>query len=620
MLHLLKEYAHRNGLVSEPGFASKEIRWAIVCDDMGRYLDIVELGDVDARRNRGRTFARCPQLSFTDMKAGGITKSHFLWETVEVVTFFGKAGDDPQKAAKRREKHLYFVNLLRSAAVAVPAFSGLADQLEDDQIRQGLHNRISKLRIRPTEKITFKVGDSFPVESDLWHDWWRERRQSIDPGNLKEVSQEGKKREHMRSFLSGQLLEPLKVHPKVKRLSNVGGLTTGDVVIGFKQESFRSYGLKQSFNAAVSEPEAYEYAEALNHLISNHGRRLSGAKVVHWFKNRANEEDDPLSWLAEGFDTEEMNAQEKARELLDSIRTGTRPDLHQNYYYALTMSGASGRVMVRDWMEGQFEELVASISNWFDDLAMTNISGRKMATNPSIERVITALLPLKKEREDYKNWLKPAGAFRGTLWKSAIRGTQISPAIIGRLAALNKGFLPSDELRTALHGTDTNNRGIVLSLLYARMALIKAYHVRTDQQNGKESHMKPFLNEEHPSAAYHCGRLMAVLAGLQRAALGDVGAGVVQRYYAAASTTPALVLGTVTRLSQHHLNRIDSTRLTHWYESKLANIWGRIENRVPNTLTLEEQSLFALGYYQQMADMRTKKHSNDNNQKETDDE
>ncbi len=35
---------------------------------------------------------------------------------------------------------------------------------------------------------------------------------------------------------------------------------------------------------------------------------------------------------------------------------------------------------------------------------------------------------------------------------------------------------------------------------------------------------------------------MAVLAELQKAALKDVGAGVVQRYYAAASTTPALVL------------------------------------------------------------------------------
>ena len=123
--------------------------------------------------------------------------------------------------------------------------------------------------------------------------------------------------------------------------------------------------------------------------------------------------------------------------------------------------------------------------------------------------------------------------------------------------------------------------------------------------------LKLYLNEEHPSPAYQCGRLLAVLAGLQRAALGDVGAGVVQRYYAAASSTPALVLGRLTRTSQFHLNKLEGG-LAYWYESQLASIWGRIKDSVPPTLTLEEQSLFALGYYQQMADMRTKKSDNSN--------
>jgi CRISPR-associated protein Csd1 len=99
---------------------------------------------------------------------------------------------------------------------------------------------------------------------------------------------------------------------------------------------------------------------------------------------------------------------------------------------------------------------------------------------------------------------------------------------------------------------------------------------------------------------------MAVYAALQRSALGDVGAGVVQRFYAAASTTPALVLGRLARLSQFHLNKLDGG-LTYWYESLLASIWERIEHLIPATLDLEEQGLFALGYYQQMAEMRRPK-------------
>ena len=121
--------------------------------------------------------------------------------------------------------------------------------------------------------------------------------------------------------------------------------------------------------------------------------------------------------------------------------------------------------------------------------------------------------------------------------------------------------------------------------------------------------LKPMLNENHPSPAYHCGRLMAVFGQLQQAALGDVGAGVVERYYAASSATPALVLGRLARTSQYHLNKLagDKRGLAKWYEGLMANIATKIGDRVPQTLTLEEQSLFALGYYQQMAQMKTGK-------------
>ena len=118
--------------------------------------------------------------------------------------------------------------------------------------------------------------------------------------------------------------------------------------------------------------------------------------------------------------------------------------------------------------------------------------------------------------------------------------------------------------------------------------------------------MQPFLNEDHPEPAYQCGRLMAMLASVQYRALGNVGASVIQRYYASASTTPALVLGRLTRTSQFHLDKLDRG-LALWFEKRIADVWGRIKDVVPQTLTLEEQSLFALGYYQQIAHDRAPK-------------
>lgn len=109
------------------------------------------------------------------------------------------------------------------------------------------------------------------------------------------------------------------------------------------------------------------------------------------------------------------------------------------------------------------------------------------------------------------------------------------------------------------------------------------------------------LNPDHPHPAYHCGRLFAVLAYIQFKALGDVGAGIVQRYYAAASATPALVLGRLIRTAQFHLSKIEEPKVRGGLDKRLGEIWLHLTDRVPTTLTLEEQTLFALGYYHQKA-------------------
>jgi CRISPR-associated protein Csd1 len=143
----------------------------------------------------------------------------------------------------------------------------------------------------------------------------------------------------------------------------------------------------------------------------------------------------------------------------------------------------------------------------------------------------------------------------------------------------------------------------------ARMAVLKAFVVRKFRAKGDNAmadQIKPLLEVDAGAPAYHCGRLMAVLAALQRRALGDVGAGVVQRYYAAASTTPSLVFGRLIRTSQFHLGKLEPG-LAAWYEGRIAEVAEKIGAAMPPALDLDCQSLFALGYYHQLADLRRKK-------------
>jgi CRISPR-associated protein Csd1 len=145
------------------------------------------------------------------------------------------------------------------------------------------------------------------------------------------------------------------------------------------------------------------------------------------------------------------------------------------------------------------------------------------------------------------------------------------------------------------------------------MGLIRAYFARKHRLEKGVTEMtetvQPELTGDLVSPAYQCGRLMAVLAGVQHAALGEVGADVIQRYYAAASTTPALVFGRLVRGAQFHLGKLNPG-LAWWYEDRIAEICGRIGTSMPATLTLEEQGLFALGYYQQLAAQRSPKENN----------
>ena len=118
--------------------------------------------------------------------------------------------------------------------------------------------------------------------------------------------------------------------------------------------------------------------------------------------------------------------------------------------------------------------------------------------------------------------------------------------------------------------------------------------------------MKSALDPEHPSAAYHCGRLLAVYDSLQRVALGDVGAGVVQRFYGGALTNPSGVFGQLSRMAQTHLSKLDGG-LAHIYTERIAEIHNgitKIDNvsaNYPSALDLEGQALFALGFWHQTA-------------------
>ena len=567
MLNELVEYTKKHLADAEPGFTTRTVRWSVEIAADGRFLNLVPLGD----GKRGEQLTRCPDMH--RMNAGG--KAHFLIESAQSAALLFKKGEDEKRMQSTAQRHAYFVAMLADAATTVMDLMPLVGFLRDDTRMDALRAALEGHKAKPTDWLTWRIAGQELRQLTEVQQWWQAWRTADQaPSASRGSEQDELSADTMVCFLTGVAGRPLATHPKITGLSGVGGLSMGDVLVGFDKSAFTSYGLDKSANAAMTEEAAQQYSAALNDLIANHSYRLANTLVAYWYRDRILPDDDLMALLMGIEDEEQAEAQASsaARKLLDALRSGKRGDLGNNRFFALTLSGAAGRVMIRDWITGNFDDLAAAVTAWFDDLAIVAPTGNSLAHDPKLLGVCAALV---RELKD----LPPPIAT--TLWRLALKQLPIPQALmVQALARFRVGLIKDEPVRSA------------------RMGLIKAYFVRKG-----DTYMTAYLNPDHPEPAYHCGRLLAVLANLQRAALGDVGAGVVQRYYAAASQTPGLILGRLIANARNHLGKLESG-LAWWYEERVSDVMSRLGDGAPRILDLEGQGLFALGYYQQLAALR----------------
>jgi CRISPR-associated protein Csd1 len=612
MLHRVAEYVDKNAVAYRPGYKCKFARFAIHCDSEGKLLGVDSLVTENAKK--GRTFTSAPDFTFSEIKGGKERKSHFLIDSADTVALLGESKDQ-----RVQQKHEYFWQMIQAAGEAVPQLNPLRHLPE---AMGAIRRELKDAGAKPSDLVTFRIDSTFPLKSNTWHDWWDEwRLHTVEAQNKdKRVTHNpGTVQPGMVSYLSGKLVKPADTHPKLNVLP--GGVTAGAPLIGFNEPAFLSFGLQQSQNAAMSELDAVKYAAGLNDLIQKHSRCIAGTQVVYWYKDGVAGEEDPIG-LADlpASEADTVVPLRRMRELLDAIRSGKRPDLEGNEYYILVLSGTGGRAMVRSWEEGSYAHLAYNVERWLTDLQITTVFGALPSSSPRIQQVIECILPPKKSSQQREDWLKSATTIRAALWSAAIDGLPVPFSAATRVIEQLRSFVLTGGFDKLFDRNDRHSDSQTPWLLWTRMALLKAYHLRNGSAvSGEIAEMKPQLNPDHPSPAYQCGRLMAVLADVQRAALGnEVGANVIQRYYAAASTTPALVIGRMVKNSQFHLGKIESNRpdMASRFTQRLAEIHCKIGDNAPSTLTLEEQTLFALGFYQQIAERYNGKNKDNNEQEE----
>ena len=575
MLKALYDYAMKNNLVLPPGYSNKTIKADVSLSKKGEFLGII-LGD--------DTPVLCPDIGSL---ANGKEKCNPIVEKRSVI--FKDLLDQEDKTKVKRN---FYYQVLKDGSDRISEFEVCVKMAEDEKTLLLVAEALNENKIKGSDRISFIVDGKKIVQAKCLKEWWDTYRKKFF---------DIEKKERSLCLITGEETVPMETVPPVNGLAVVGGHARGDALICFDKSAFCSYDQKKSVNAPVSENAFFAVKAALDHLLE-HAPVLANMKFVHWYEQNIEDNSDPILranflgiTMAENVDVEEdISEDDRTREariaeiqaskLVKSVTTGEKIPSLSNQYTICLLSGVNGRVMIRQYERGSYEELQKNVALWNEQLELKDLNGIQNEKSKKLNARLLCLL--KKQNSDSKIWErvgKELPEITQAIIGAIINGTPLPDVVAVRsLAYIRSQMLEKEENSTSIQIPDAT-----------ACQWLKVWLMRR-----KGAEIMSEYDSTHKSAAYHCGAAMAVHAAIQNVAMKNVNATIVQRYYSSASQMPALVLGQISRLSAYHLEKIENEWLRKQYEDTLNDVYCAIGKAIPATLTLEEQAYFALGYRQ----------------------
>ncbi|WP_028446649.1 type I-C CRISPR-associated protein Cas8c/Csd1 [Chitinimonas koreensis] len=576
ILQALDNYYRRRAAHPEParrlpavGLVEQPIGYLIEIDPAGRLVQLQKTGEMRGKKHEPSRF-----LVPRGVKKTSGVAANLLWDSAEYVLGVDTRGK-PERVA---EQHAAFRAKLAALPEAVASDTGIRavqaffDRLDLAALAQ-LPQWADIADTNPT--MTFRLlGDDALVC----------QRPALQAAP--EPTDDDATLEAAICLVRGQPDTVARLHPAIKGVW--GAQTSGANIVSFNLDAFNSYGKTQGNNAPIGETAAQTYTTALNALLardSTNRVQVGDASTVFW----ADVDDEPmeagLAFLlgepAKDDDPDRGIAAVQA--IFKAIESGRyQHEAGSRRFHVLALAPNAARIAIRDYHDLPLAELAPRIKRHFDDLAIQG--GPNDPPHPSLFRLLAAL------------------AAQG-------KADNIPPRLGGEV------------LRSVLDGRPYPAQLINLAVLrcraerkvtYARAAMIKAWlnrDVRAKHTEEKEFQVMLDTSNNHPG--YRLGRLFAALEKIQEEAQPGINATIRERFYGAASSTPATVFATLLRLSNHHLAKLKPGRKVN-LERLLGEISGGLAD-FPAHLSLPDQGRFALGYYHQRQDFFTKRSADTDN-------
>ncbi len=561
------------GLVVPSMYNRVRIRWLIEIDDRGNLKGFSGPLDADKKR-KGQEYIM-PDL----IRAAGI-KPKLLADNGEYVLGLVREGGDAKKVADR---HQQFKDLVILCAEKTQDSAVIA-------VAQFLHNwnpgQEVPTELDPTDNVTFAVrsaGQENIIPASAAENWTaiQEFWANYTAGADSPI---------MTCLVTGKEA-PVEARLPVKIKGIPNGQTAGTSLVSANAAPFMSYGLENSLTSPISREAGEGFGKALNDLIASpdHHWRCDPVMYVFWTK-------EPVAY---SFGTAGKKDQPKTiKALLQSAKRGELNAIgsKQNRFYALSLTASGGRTVVRSWLEVPIPNAAAALERWFDAQEIVDSFGKTTDTYLNTYRLASVMY------RDASSEMEAAALcdFNEVSLKGGKLGLRWLAKVVKRCA-----IEPNPQYESTVY-----ERAAAIKLILTTQMQTKEANPMADLQGlnlDPQFEGYPEADRSIVKAAYQLGRLLSQLDNLQKAALGDVNTTLIDRYYSAAAATPGKVFGELLKDSQAHFRKLRVTKPGTYeaLQQKLEEVLCKIPaDEWPNTLTMQQQGLFSLGYYHQRAHNR----------------
>ncbi|WP_374943873.1 type I-C CRISPR-associated protein Cas8c/Csd1 [Sphingomonas sp.] len=608
VLQALSSYYDRmaaRGDAELPGFSREKISFAVVIDAAGAVVDVTDLRDTTGRK---------PVAVLRDVPASfkrpGIGVSpFFLWDKTSYALGAAIVPDKRTPLQHQAFRDLHIGLLADSSDEGLTAFRKFLEKWTPDRFAEA-----------PFSADMLDTNIVFRLAGDAGPDG-RPRFIHDRPAALPLIEARGVAGDSIHCLVSGTDAPIARLHPAIKGVD--GAQTMGAALVSFNLDAFSSYGREQGANAPTGQAAAFRYGAALNRLLDRgsgsrvqlvasqhldparrrsrevrhrHRFRLGDTTTVFWADTADVGEELAAAaeaMLASMFETVDRVDQDQdsayaaqVREMLESLAEGRSAAFGELSIppgvriHVLGLAPNAARLSVRFWLTETLGHLATHVAAHAGDCRVEP-APLGWGAGPSIN------LLLLKTTAPQEKWDNIPPLLAGEMARAVLGGgryprTLLSTAIM-RLRA-------GDDPATGWHA-----------------AAIRAVLAR-DHRLGMTKEGAPMsLDKQETNPAYRLGRLFAVLEAAQYNALGRVNATIRDRYFGAASATPASVFPLLLRGAQNHLASLRKEGKSGGLERDLEEVVGGLATELPRSLRLEEQGRFAIGYYHQRAARFAKK-------------